>query len=77
LIVIFSTSKQALVNSLINNIRNWLNQTKTISAYVFEPQRKAAIGYFKLNISLDGQNAHQADLKVHPAYTWLYPQILS
>jgi ribosomal protein S18 acetylase RimI-like enzyme len=69
--------KISLVNSLINNIRNWLSQTKTISAYVFEPQRKAAIGYFKLNISLDGQKAHQADLKVHPAYTWLYPQILA
>ncbi|MEM6503145.1 MAG: GNAT family N-acetyltransferase [Cyanobacteria bacterium P01_C01_bin.89] len=44
--------------------------------YVFEPQRKAAIGYCGLTSSRDGEVPHQADLTVHPAYTWLYPELL-
>lgn len=53
-----------------------VNQMETVSAYVFEQQRKAAIGHFKLTISRDGKQPHQADLTVHPAYTWLYPELM-
>ncbi|MGF1569292.1 MAG: GNAT family N-acetyltransferase [Nodosilinea sp.] len=53
-----------------------VNQLETVSAYVFEQQRKAAIGQFKLTIARAGQQPHQADLTVHPAYTWLYPELM-
>lgn len=53
-----------------------VNHVETISAYVFEQQRKAAIGQFKLAICRDGSQLHQADLTVHPAYTWLYPELI-
>jgi hypothetical protein len=44
---------------------------------VFEPQRKAAIGYFQVQLSRNGHQPHVAQLTVHPAYTWLYPELLS
>lgn len=53
-----------------------VNHVETISAYVFEQQRKAAIGQFKLTVCRDGRQSHQADLTVHPAYTWLYPELM-
>jgi hypothetical protein len=58
-------------------LQAWFNEIDTISAYVFEPQRKAAIGYFKLERYKNGSQSHQATLLVHPAYTWLYPKLLS
>jgi hypothetical protein len=54
-----------------------VNQVETVSAYVFEQQRKAAIGQFKLAISRDGKQPHEAGLTVHPAYTWLYPELMT
>ncbi|MEA5509541.1 GNAT family N-acetyltransferase [Crocosphaera sp. UHCC 0190] len=57
--------------------QQWFYQKEVAQGYVFEPQRKAAIGYFKLTLSKDGSQAHQAQLTVHPAYTWLYPQLLA
>jgi hypothetical protein len=48
-----------------------------VSGYVFEPQRKAAIGYFQIRLCRDGSQPHQAQLTVHPAYTWLYPELMS
>ena len=69
--------KSSFLSSCINKIQQWCTQTQIVSGYVFEPQRKAAIGYFKLSICKDGSNAHQAELTVHPAYTWLYPQLLA
>ncbi|NEQ96698.1 MAG: hypothetical protein F6K30_08245 [Cyanothece sp. SIO2G6] len=48
-----------------------------VSSYVFEPQRKAAIGYFRLHLCKDGSQPHTAQLTVHPAYTWLYPELLT
>lgn len=62
---------------LQQKLRGWLNQIDVISAYVFEPQRKAAIGYFKLQLCKDATQPHLAELTVHPAYTWLYPKLLS
>jgi len=69
--------KTNLLNGLINKVKNMFNHTEIKSGYVFEPQRKAAIGYFKLEISQDGSKPHLADLTVHPAYTWLYPKLLA
>jgi hypothetical protein len=69
--------KTGLITYLVRQIKQWFNQTEVVSGYVFEPQRKAAIGYFKLQLCQDGSHAHQAKLTVHPAYTWLYPKLLS
>ncbi len=65
----------------------WLRKTETLSGYVFESQRKAAIGYFQLQLCRNGQSSEQpveqpvgqhiAQLTVHPAYTWLYPELLA
>ena len=66
-----------LVSALIEGFRQWLAHTEVVSGYVFEPQRKAAIGYFQVQLSRDGSQPHVAQLSVHPAYTWLYPELLS
>jgi len=55
----------------------WFGPANCTRAYVFEPQRKAAIGYFYLQIARHGQSPHQAHLVVHPAYTWLYPELFA
>lgn len=72
-----SDFKTSLVASLVAGIKQWFEQTETVSGYVFEPQRKAAIGYFQLQLSRHGKFPHKAQLTVHPAYTWLYPELLA
>ena len=67
--------KSGLVQNAVSQIRLWLNGTDVVTGYVFEPQRKAAIGYFRLESSKDGSRPHRAQLTVNPAYTWLYPQL--
>ena len=67
--------KSGLIQNAVSQIRLWLNGTDVVSGYVFEPQRKAAIGYFRLESSKDGSRPHRAQLTVNPAYTWLYPQL--
>jgi hypothetical protein len=67
--------KSGMVQNAVSQIRLWLNGTDVVSGYVFEPQRKAAIGYFRLESSKDGSRPHRAQLTVNPAYTWLYPQL--
>lgn len=69
--------KKSFWQYLTEKIGGWLNQTDNVSAYVFEPQRKAAIGHFQLKICKNGRQPHQAQLIVHPAYTWLYPKLLT
>jgi hypothetical protein len=69
--------KTSFVNTLLARFNQWCSRTETTSGYVFEPQRKAAIGYFQLNLHKDGSRPHQARLTVHPAYTWLYPKLLA
>jgi len=69
--------KTSFLSSLIEGIRQGLEHTEVVSGYVFEPQRKAAIGYFQVQLSRDGDRPHVAQLTVHPAYTWLYPELLS
>lgn len=69
--------KTSLIQTTVSRIRQWLNHTDVVGGYVFEPQRKAAIGYFKLESCLDGSRPHRAHLTVNPAYTWLYPQLIT
>lgn len=69
--------KTSFVSGLIEGVRQWLNHTELVSGYVFESQRKAAIGYFQVQLCRDGTQPHIAQLTVHPAYTWLYPELLS
>lgn len=63
--------------SVLSHWHPWRPPQEQIKAYVFEPQRKAAIGYFEMRLCRDGQRSHEARLTVHPAYTWLYPELLA
>ncbi len=69
--------KTSLAKSALAHLQQWFNHTEIIKGYVFEPQRKAAIGYFQLEACQDGSQPHKAELTVHPAYTWLYPKLLA
>ncbi len=69
--------KIGFLRACLSNVQQWLSHTQVVSGYVFEPQRKAAIGYFQLRLSRDADRAHEAELTVHPAYTFLYPELLS
>jgi ribosomal protein S18 acetylase RimI-like enzyme len=72
-----SDFQTSFFQAILQGIRQWLDRTEVVSGYVFEPQRKAAIGHFQLRLCKDGSFAHRGSLTVHPAYTWLYPEILS
>ncbi|MEO1589985.1 MAG: GNAT family N-acetyltransferase [Cyanobacteria bacterium J06632_22] len=63
--------------NLLPQIGRWMRKTELVSAYVFEPQRKAAIGCFRLKLSRGANQPHTAKLTVHPAYTWLYPELMA
>ncbi|MCG6135515.1 MAG: GNAT family N-acetyltransferase [Nostoc sp. LLA-1] len=69
--------KTSLFGVLTDAVKQWLTKTEAVSGYVFEPQRKAAIGYFQVQLDRKGETPHVATLTVHPAYTWLYPELLS
>ncbi len=69
--------KTDLLGSVVSTASQWLNHQELVSGYVFEPQRKAAIGHFQLQCCQDGSQPHSAQLTVHPAYTWLYPELIS
>ncbi len=69
--------KTSLFGSVMQGVKNWLNRAEVVSGYVFEPQRKAAIGYFHVQLCRDGSHPHHAQLTVNPAYTWLYPELMS
>lgn len=69
--------KLGMWRSLRESCDRWFGQTNWVRAYVFEPQRKAAIGYYSLQVDRHGERPHQAHLVVHPAYTWLYPELLA
>jgi hypothetical protein len=69
--------KTSLVGSLVRLVKQWMTQTETVSGYVYESQRKVAIAYFQLQLSRDGARPHIAQLTVHPAYTWLYPEVMT
>jgi hypothetical protein len=76
--------KHNLVQVMVSKVKAWLQQKQSVSNYVFETQRKAAIGYYRLSLNHDSQvvgsedpQTHQAELTVHPAYTWLYPELMA
>ncbi|MBD2665391.1 GNAT family N-acetyltransferase [Richelia sinica] len=69
--------KTSLFGAIADGIKQWATKTEVVSGYVFEPQRKAAIGYFQIQLERQGDTPHVATLTVHPAYTWLYPELLS
>jgi len=69
--------KTSLFGVLTDAVKQWLTKTEVVSGYVFEPQRKAAIGHFQVQLDRKGEAPHAATLTVHPAYTWLYPELLS
>lgn len=69
--------KTSLFGALTDAVTQWLTKIEVVSGYVFEPQRKAAIGYFQVQLDRKGEVPHAATLTVHPAYTWLYPELLS
>jgi ribosomal protein S18 acetylase RimI-like enzyme len=69
--------KTSLFGAIRDAIKQWVTKIEVVSGYVFEPQRKAAIGYFQVQLDRKGESTHVATLTVHPAYTWLYPELLS
>jgi hypothetical protein len=69
--------KTGLLPKVALGLRRWVGHTELVSGYVFEPQRKAAIAYYKIRLCRDGSQPHSAHLTVHPAYTWLYPEVLN
>ncbi|MDH6087179.1 GNAT family N-acetyltransferase [Umezakia ovalisporum] len=69
--------KTSLFGALTDAVKQWVTKIEVVSGYVFEPQRKAAIGYFQVQLDRKGKIPHVATLTVHPAYTWLYPELLS
>jgi len=69
--------KTSLFGVTMSTVKHWISRQESVSGYVFEPQRKAAIGYFRLHLCRNGKHPHSAQLTVHPAYTWLYPELLA
>ena len=72
-----SDFKTSVLKSVWDGLKHWYSRQEQVSGYVFEPQRKAAIGYFQMQLCKQGEQSHIAELTVHPAYTWLYPELLS
>ncbi len=73
-----------VAQTMTGKVKGWMQQKQSVSNYVFETQRKAAIGYYNLSLNYDRQlfddedrQPHQAELTVHPAYTWLYPELMA
>ena len=68
--------KTSLWQTVLGKCQQWLKRAETAEGYVFEPQRKAAIGYFQLELHQNPSRSNRAKLTVHPAYTWLYHQLM-
>ena len=68
--------KNNLAQAVVGKFKEWFQQQQSVSNYVFETQRKAAIGYYHLSLD-NARQIHQAELTVHPAYTWLYPELMA
>jgi RimJ/RimL family protein N-acetyltransferase len=65
--------KTGLFQKVIERVTAQLDPSQGESNYVFESQRKAAIGFYNLQ---SDHHSHTCDLTVHPAYTWLYPELM-
>ena len=68
--------KTNVFSAALAKVKTRFEKSKVVRGYVFEPQRKAAIGYYCLELCKDSSCPHRAQLTVHPAYTWLYPKLL-
>lgn len=66
-----------LLDWLHHGLTSWSQQLHVHRAYVFEPQRKVAIAAYTLHTTEDGHTPHWLELTVHPAYTHLYPEVLT
>ncbi len=71
-----SDFKIGVFQKALKGVHTHFDNCREASQYVFESQRKAAIGYYHLNLSLETK-PHAAELTVHPAYTWLYPELMA
>jgi hypothetical protein len=69
--------KTTLLGAVVDSVKHRINHSEVISSYVFEAQRKVAIGYYRVHLCHDGSYPHSAELTVNPAYTWLYPELAS
>ncbi|MBD2099405.1 GNAT family N-acetyltransferase [Leptolyngbya sp. FACHB-261] len=69
--------KLSLISLVLELARQLVSRTAIVSGYIYEPQRKAAIGHFHLRLSRNGTQPHMAQMTVHPAYTWLYPELVA
>ena len=69
--------KRSLFHITIGRLQQWLGNRQLREGYVFEPQRKAAIAQFQLHQNSFPEQPDRCDLTVHPAYTWLYPELLT
>jgi ribosomal protein S18 acetylase RimI-like enzyme len=70
--------RQSLVDKAIEYSQNVFSSSQNITGYVYEPQRKAAIGYFSLQLARQSTKlTHNCQLTVHPAYTWLYKELVA
>lgn len=72
-----SDFRSSVLDWAMDTTQHLLNDREEIRAYVYEPERKAAIAYFHLKLARKGQYPHLAKLTVHPAYTELYPQLVA
>lgn len=68
--------RQSLVEKAIEHSQTVFSSSQNITGYVYEPQRKAAIGYFSL-VLRSTNLPHHCQLTVHPAYTWLYKELVA
>jgi hypothetical protein len=68
--------KVGIIEKTLKGVQTHFDNCQEASQYVFESQRKAAIGYYYLHLGLESES-HKADLTVHPAYTWLYPELMT
>ncbi|MGF1493141.1 MAG: GNAT family N-acetyltransferase [Microcoleaceae cyanobacterium] len=72
-----SDFRTTVLQAVMDGVSHWVNRAEQVSGYIFELQRKAAIGYFQVEFSRNGAYPHRAELTVNPAYTWLYPELLA
>jgi nicotinamide mononucleotide adenylyltransferase len=65
--------------NMLTHGQQLFSSTQEISGYVYETQRKAAIGYFSLLLQTRHHDrySHRCHMTIHPAYTWLYPEVIS
>ncbi len=72
-----SDFKTSLFDRTLDGVKQVISHTERVQAYIYEPERKQAIGYFNLKLSRTGQQPHVVQLIVHRGYTGLYPELLA